>query len=276
MQNIIKLELVLALFSTLKNLIMLRFAVIFLLFSTFNLQGQNSYDDFKKRYRQDISQFKDNINDDLKLYKKWLAKVLAKLKTTERAWNKITIDKDVVEADPNIPEPTIEKLLDDKRRNPDLIDEPDDDDNPKPDFDDDRPIPFISDKDIPSMSPLPKNSGRITSEFGYRRHPTYKFEKFHYGIDIAAPAGTPIYTTAPGKVIHAGSTRGYGNYIIIEHVKNYKTAYAHLSKINVMKGQWLSQGTSIGKVGKTGLATGNHLHYEVIKNGKKVNPRAYF
>lgn len=253
---------------------MLRLVTFIFLVSVLDLKGQASFDDFKKKYRQDLEQFKANTDNDVKLYKKWLAKALADLKQTERAWNKITIDRDVVEADSAIPEPTIEKLLDEKRQNPD-VDKPDDN-SPQPDFDDDRPIPHITAQDIPSMFPLPKNKGRITSEFGYRRHPTYKFKKFHYGIDIAAPAGTAIYTTAPGKVLHAGWIRGYGNYIIVEHVKGYRTAYAHLSKISVAKGQWLAQGTLIGKVGKTGLATGNHLHYEVIKNGKKVNPRPYF
>ena len=254
----------------------MRFLTLILLLSSLILKAQTSFDDFKKQQRKDTEEFKKELNDDLEKYKIWLAKVLADFKETERAWNKITIGKDVVEADPAILEPSIEKLVDEKRQNPDEIDEPDD--KPKPPVDNhaDPSIPFTTDQDIPSILPLPKNKGRITSEFGYRRHPTYKFRKFHYGIDIAAPAGTAVYATAPGKVIQAGWIRGYGNYVVIEHVNNYKTAYAHLSKISIKRGQWLAQGIKLGEVGKTGLATGNHLHYEVIKNGQKVNPRGYW
>lgn len=295
---------------------MLRLSLI-LIFLIIDLKGQTNFDDFKKQHQQDIAKFKDNLDQDIENYKKQLAKDLANLKRTERTWNKITVGKDIVEADSNIKEPTIEKILEEKKQNPNarkqkpsekpsqpkeeptvekipeekkpsekpsqlkeepsnIVDESEEDDTPQSDSDDSRPVPTISAQNIPTMFPLGKAKGRISSEFGYRNHPTYKFRKFHYGIDIAAPAGTSIYATAGGKVIQAGWTNGYGNYIVIEHAKGYKTAYAHLSRIGVKKGQQLKKGALIGKVGKTGVATGNHLHYEVIKNGKKVNPRPYF
>ncbi len=129
---------------------------------------------------------------------------------------------------------------------------------------------------IPSRYPLPKNGTAITSNFGYRVHPRYKVKRFHNGVDISAPKGTKVYSTAKGKILSAGRVNGYGKYIVIKHNRHYKTAYAHLDKIVVKKGRKVKLGEIIGRVGNTGMATGNHLHYEVIKGNKKVNPRKYW
>jgi murein DD-endopeptidase MepM/ murein hydrolase activator NlpD len=135
---------------------------------------------------------------------------------------------------------------------------------------------------IPAIQPIDnKDLRRTASGWGYRIHPIYKIRKFHYGIDFTARIGTPIYSTGQGKIEyliphHSKSSKGYGNLIIIDHGYGYKTLYAHLSKFNVKKGQKVKRGDVIGYVGSTGLSTGPHLHYEVIKNGRKVNPIHYF
>ena len=98
---------------------------------------------------------------------------------------------------------------------------------------------------------------------------------FHTGIDLAAPAGTHIYSWRSGTVTFAGWSGGYGNFIIVDHGDGFVTRYAHCSKIAVTKGQTVSQGQVIGYVGTTGNSTGNHLHFEVKVNGNFVNPRNY-
>jgi len=123
---------------------------------------------------------------------------------------------------------------------------------------------------FPSICPV--DDYRLSSRFGMRKHPIVKMRRFHYGIDMACPRGRKVYVTANGKVIRAGRARGYGNYIVVSHGNGLKTAYAHLSKIAVKKNQIVVQGEVIGFVGSTGVSSGPHLHYEVIKNGKKINP----
>jgi len=115
-------------------------------------------------------------------------------------------------------------------------------------------------------------AGRITSGFGYRIHPIYKRRKFHTGIDIGAPYGTPIKAGGDGKVIFADWRGGYGKCVIIDHGNKIATLYGHMSKILVSKGQNVKAGSIIGKIGSTGLSTGPHLHFEVRVNGKPVNP----
>jgi murein DD-endopeptidase MepM/ murein hydrolase activator NlpD len=131
---------------------------------------------------------------------------------------------------------------------------------------------------IPAIQPLSnKDLGRIASGFGYRIHPIYKTSIMHTGQDFTAPVGTDIYATGNGvveKVEFYG--RGYGNNIIINHGYGYETLYGHLSKINVRQGQKINRGDVIGFVGNTGTSTGPHLHYEVIKNGNKINPINFF
>ena len=113
----------------------------------------------------------------------------------------------------------------------------------------------------------------MSSAFGMRKHPILGFNKMHRGTDFAAPTGTPIMASGSGVVEMAQRYKGYGNFIRIRHNSTYKTAYAHMSKFakGVRRGARVNQGQIIGYVGSTGLSTGPHLHYEVIKNGKKIN-----
>ena len=128
---------------------------------------------------------------------------------------------------------------------------------------------------IPAIRPL-KNMYSVTSGFGRRFHPILKRLRAHTGVDITAPKGTPVYATADGTVSSENPGGGYGNTIVINHGYSYKTLYAHLSKKAVKPGQKVKRGQVIGYVGATGLASGSHLHYEVIKNGQRVNPVYYF
>ncbi|MFN4219300.1 MAG: murein hydrolase activator EnvC family protein [bacterium] len=121
----------------------------------------------------------------------------------------------------------------------------------------------------------PTTSSVITSYFGYRVHPIWGGTRFHSGIDIGAPYGAPIYAAADGVVIFAGWYYGYGNTIIIDHGSGISTLYAHCSSISVYKGQVVSKGQVIGRVGSTGNSTGPHLHFEIQINGQPVNPLNY-
>ena len=119
----------------------------------------------------------------------------------------------------------------------------------------------------------PLRASRITSRFNRQRfHPVLKEQRPHLGTDYGAPTGTLVWTTARGQVAYAGRKGGYGKLIEIVHPNGYRTRYAHLSKILVRKGQLVQQKDIIGKVGATGLATGPHLHYEIIKDGRHINP----
>lgn len=122
--------------------------------------------------------------------------------------------------------------------------------------------------------PLAFQAARISSPFGKRRHPIKKKIIVHWGVDYAAPKGTAIYAGGDGVVQKAGWNGGYGKYIKIRHNSEYSTAYGHMSKIakGIRPGTRVKQGQIIGYVGSTGLSTGPHLHYEVVKNGKRVNP----
>ena len=118
---------------------------------------------------------------------------------------------------------------------------------------------------------------RIASGFGYRIDPVYKTVKLHPGLDFAAPAGTPIYATANGTVEFAGNRGdGYGNNVIINHGYGYKTLFGHMFRIKARAGQRVTRGEVIGWVGSTGKSTGPHFHYEVIKNGNKIDPIYFF
>ncbi|MTI32025.1 M23 family metallopeptidase [Xanthovirga aplysinae] len=131
---------------------------------------------------------------------------------------------------------------------------------------------------IPAIQPLTnKDLNRLASGYGMRMHPILKTKKFHSGIDFSAPKGTPIYATGNGKVVKVKSSfGGYGKQVVIDHGFGYKTLYGHMSKFNVKKGQVVKRGECIGYVGNTGQSTGPHIHYEVIKDGKVVNPVHYF
>ena len=120
----------------------------------------------------------------------------------------------------------------------------------------------------------PVKGARMSSGFGMRRHPVLGYNKMHKGIDFAARTGTPIYAAGDGIIEKAGWVGGYGKYVKIRHNSKLKTAYAHMSKIKVKNGSRVKQGDVIGYVGSTGRSTGPHLHYEVHKNGRQINPRS--
>lgn len=130
----------------------------------------------------------------------------------------------------------------------------------------------------PAIQPLSnKDLNRIASGFGYRIDPVYKTVKMHAGLDFAAPQGTPIYATANGTVITAGNKgNGYGNHVIINHGYGYETLYGHMVKVKSSPGQRVTRGEVIGWVGNTGKSTGPHCHYEVHKNGNKIDPVYFF
>lgn len=117
--------------------------------------------------------------------------------------------------------------------------------------------------------------GKITSKFGTRVHPVFKTKTTHTGIDISAPKGTAVKAANAGETLFSGWLRGYGQVVIIDHGANLTTVYAHLSKIETSEGAKVSKGQTIGRVGATGIATGNHLHFEVRVNGAAVNPLKY-
>ncbi|RLD65410.1 MAG: M23 family peptidase [Bacteroidetes bacterium] len=131
---------------------------------------------------------------------------------------------------------------------------------------------------IPAIQPIPnKNLKRMASGYGMRIHPIYKTRKFHSGMDFTAPTGTVIYATGDGVISKTKkSRRGFGNHITIDHGFGYKTIYAHMSKFNVKKGQKVKRGDVIGFVGNTGTSTAPHLHYEVWKNNKRINPINFY
>ena len=131
---------------------------------------------------------------------------------------------------------------------------------------------------IPAIRPLRDNEiGHLASGYGMRIHPVYKVRRMHPGIDFSSPVGTPIYATADGVVEKVEfSFSGYGKMVDIDHGFGYKTRYAHMHGFNVYRGQKIKRGELIGYVGNTGLSTGPHLHYEVMINGKQVNPVYYF
>lgn len=131
---------------------------------------------------------------------------------------------------------------------------------------------------IPAIQPISNEDlTRMASGFGMRMHPIYKTTIMHSGMDFTAPVGTDIYATGKGTVAQVEYMgRGYGNNVIINHGFGYQTLYAHMSKINVRPGQKVTRGDIIGQVGNSGTSTAPHLHYEVIKNGSKINPVNYF
>lgn len=116
---------------------------------------------------------------------------------------------------------------------------------------------------------------RISSPYGYRIHPIYKTKKFHTGVDLAAPGGTNILAAADGVVKMSGWNGGYGNCVVVDHGGGLSTLYGHASRLLVTKGQSVKRGEVIAKVGTTGNSTGNHLHFEVLVNGKTTDPMAY-
>jgi murein DD-endopeptidase MepM/ murein hydrolase activator NlpD len=128
----------------------------------------------------------------------------------------------------------------------------------------------------PSIRPVQADESWISSSFSQSRmHPVLQYNRPHPGLDISALAGTPILASAAGRVTYAGTRSGYGKTVEIDHGFGYKTRYAHAGSIQVKRGQRVDRGDILGEVGKTGLATAPHLHYEVLIDGRQVNPRQY-
>jgi len=147
-----------------------------------------------------------------------------------------------------------------------------------------QPAKEISNKLSPAPTPDATDSARevsipflpvnapISSGFGSRKDPFTGKTQFHKGVDLAAPAGTPVVAALPGKVISAGYESGYGNTVLVEHDGGLSTRYGHLASINVKAGDMVTSDDVLGKVGSTGRSTGAHLHFEVIRMGTQVDP----
>jgi len=142
---------------------------------------------------------------------------------------------------------------------------------------------FIKNKEellaaTPAIQPVSNaDLKRMASGYGNRIDPIYKTTHFHAGLDFAAPQGTPIYATANGVVTTAGNmATGYGNHVVINHGYGYETLYGHMFKVKARAGSRVKRGEIIGYVGSTGKSTGPHCHYEVHKNGRKIDPVYFF
>ncbi|MGQ8336583.1 M23 family metallopeptidase [Sunxiuqinia sp. A32] len=131
---------------------------------------------------------------------------------------------------------------------------------------------------IPAIMPVSnKDLKRTASGWGFRIDPVYKIRKFHYGMDFTAPIGTEVYSTGDGVVKDVRTARsGFGRWVVIDHGFGYETVYGHLNEFNVKKGDTVKRGSVIAYVGNAGKSTGPHLHYEVHKNGRAVNPQYYY
>lgn len=130
---------------------------------------------------------------------------------------------------------------------------------------------------IPAILPVKLvDLTRMASGYKWRMHPILKIRKFHKGMDFTAPTGTPIYASGNGKVIRSSRSATYGRVVYIEHGYGYTTIYAHMSKIKAKRGQNVKRGDLIGYVGNTGRSVSAHLHYEVRKNGKALNPINFY
>jgi murein DD-endopeptidase MepM/ murein hydrolase activator NlpD len=130
---------------------------------------------------------------------------------------------------------------------------------------------------IPAILPVKLvDLTRMASGYKWRMHPILKIRKFHKGMDFTAPMGTPIYASGNGKVIRSSRSATYGKVVYIDHGYGYRTIYAHMSKIKAKRGQNVKRGDLIGYVGNTGRSVSAHLHYEVHKNGRSLNPINFY
>jgi len=131
---------------------------------------------------------------------------------------------------------------------------------------------------IPAIQPVNNvDLTRMASGFGYRTDPFTKVRKFHYGMDFTSPRGSPVYATGDGVVTRADNKAiGYGNHIVIDHGYGYESLYAHLYKYNVRPNQKVKRGDLIGFVGSTGRSEAPHLHYEIFKDGERINPINFY
>ena len=130
---------------------------------------------------------------------------------------------------------------------------------------------------IPAIMPIKKEDlSYVASGYKYRMHPILKIRKFHKGMDFKAATGTPIYASGNGKVVLAQRSATFGKVVYIDHGFGYRTIYAHMSKMATRKGRKVKRGDIIGYVGNTGRSVGSHLHYEVHKNGRALNPINFY
>jgi murein DD-endopeptidase MepM/ murein hydrolase activator NlpD len=127
----------------------------------------------------------------------------------------------------------------------------------------------------PSIWPIKARERKITSYFGYRTHPITGERTIHEGLDIGVWYGTKVYTTGKGRVTHAGWKGGYGRAVIIDHGYGFKTIYGHNQRLNVSVGDRVERGDIIAYSGNSGRSTGPHLHYEILINGRSVDPLSY-
>nr|WP_292964222.1 M23 family metallopeptidase [Muricauda sp. UBA7809] len=130
---------------------------------------------------------------------------------------------------------------------------------------------------VPSTVPLFREHYVLSSSYGNRHHPIHRVTRKHFGVDLAAEKDTPIYCTAAGRVAHIeNDPNGHGLHVIISHAYGFSTLYGHMESVAVELGEALDAHDFIGTVGNTGISTGPHLHYEVIKDGNRVNPGPSF
>lgn len=130
---------------------------------------------------------------------------------------------------------------------------------------------------VPSAVPLFRERYVLSSSYGNRHHPVHRVTKKHFGVDLAAEKGTPIYCTAAGRVAHIeNNPSGHGLHVVISHAHGFSTLYGHMESVAVTKGEALDAHDFIGTVGSTGISTSPHLHYEVIKDGIRINPAPSF
>lgn len=128
------------------------------------------------------------------------------------------------------------------------------------------------DAPLRTRRPVMGDDALLVSGFGMRRHPILQIAKMHTGVDWAAPTGTPVIAAAGGRVVDAGVKGEYGNYVRIDHGGGWQTAYAHLSTIDVSEGDCVAALSVVGRIGSTGLSTGPRLHFEVLKDGRMLDP----
>ena len=133
------------------------------------------------------------------------------------------------------------------------------------------PLPL----DRESAGPTHPVNGVVSSRYGMRRDPLDASARFHHGLDVAAPEGTAVRAPASGRVVFAGTRGGYGQAVVVEHPDGFQTLFAHLSQIDVAVGATIDQGAVLGRVGQSGRATGPHLHFEVRKEGERIDPETW-
>jgi len=235
---------------------------------------QQEYQDYynemtglKKYYVQKKDTVKAKVVDDIISYETNISQALGQpIKVTEDIKYGTTAENQIYKITPRIKQEQKNELKKDEVTP--SVNQPVQNETPK--------VEEISNSAVtPSLVPLPKSKATITSPFGMRNHPTLGRPVKHNGIDFGSGRGTEIYAASNGKVVLAEFNSSFGNYIVIEHKDGQSTAYAHLDRLSVSKGEVVSKGQIIGYSGSTGRSTGPHLHYEVRTNGTPVDPKNY-